>query len=253
MLEAARKKDRAWEERIRVEEELMTRMPMTRKDKKTLRQQTKFANELTDLADFGDYSLLKHLGTIDEAGGDVHDDEAVRKQSLRSVIGKSVGGPEPVRAVKGGDDDVPAREKRRQRESTLGEDYNTHMDSDNDAKMNEPVSEDEYYEDVKQSTENRRSAKEESFHARFEPAFEDGSDNETGGDKRAISREIMKNKGLTPNRPKDRQNPRKRRRNQYEKSMKKLKSIKATVKQPSGNYGGEQTGIKKNLARSVKY
>jgi U3 small nucleolar RNA-associated protein 3 len=72
-------------------------------------------------------------------------------------------------------------------------------------------------------------------------------------DKRGVNYEIMKNKGLTPSRNKEQRNPRVRQRKKYERSMTKLKSFKSVVKSHDGKYGGEETGIKKNLAKSVRF
>ena len=72
-------------------------------------------------------------------------------------------------------------------------------------------------------------------------------------DKRSINYQIMKNKGLTPARKKEQRNPRVKHRKKYEKSLIKLKSFKAVQRDQSAPYKGEATGIKKNLARSVKF
>jgi U3 small nucleolar RNA-associated protein 3 len=65
----------------------------------------------------------------------------------------------------------------------------------------------------------------------------------------------LANKGLTPYRKKENRNPRVKKRMKYEKAMKKLSSFKSVVvdKKTMGSYQGELTGIKKNLAKSVKF
>ena len=72
--------------------------------------------------------------------------------------------------------------------------------------------------------------------------------------KRAISYLIEKNKGLTPFRKKDVRNPRVKKRKKYDEKKKKLASMKAVYKggEGRGGYGGELTGIKKGLVKSVK-
>ena len=72
--------------------------------------------------------------------------------------------------------------------------------------------------------------------------------------KRAITYAIEKNKGLAPKRNKDVRNPRVKKRKKYEEKKKKLGSIRQVYKggEGPGGYGGELTGIKKNLVRSVK-
>ncbi len=71
--------------------------------------------------------------------------------------------------------------------------------------------------------------------------------------KRRVNYDILKNKGLTPARNREQRNPRVRQRMKYERSMTKLKSFKAVVKTQDKPYAGEQTGIKKNLAKSVRF
>lgn len=73
------------------------------------------------------------------------------------------------------------------------------------------------------------------------------------GSKRQINYEILKNKGLTPHRKKEQRNPRVKHRNKYEKAKKKIKSIKRIVVRQEGPYGGEITGIKTKLSRSIKF
>ncbi len=72
--------------------------------------------------------------------------------------------------------------------------------------------------------------------------------------KRAISYTIQKNKGLAPKRKKDVRNPRVKKRKKYEEKKKKLGSIRKVYKggEGPGGYGGEKTGIKSRLIRSVK-
>ncbi len=64
---------------------------------------------------------------------------------------------------------------------------------------------------------------------------------------------MLKNKGLTPHRKKEQRNPRVKHRNKYEKAKKKIKSFKRVVVQQEGSYGGEKTGIKPKLSRSIKF
>ncbi|KAJ3022243.1 hypothetical protein HKX48_006665 [Thoreauomyces humboldtii] len=73
--------------------------------------------------------------------------------------------------------------------------------------------------------------------------------------KRPASYRILANKGLTPHRSKEQRNPRVKKRMRFEAAQKKLGSFKRLVKDPKDarQYGGEKTGIKANLARSVKF
>ena len=65
---------------------------------------------------------------------------------------------------------------------------------------------------------------------------------------RALTRAILKNKGLTPHRPKSVRNPRVKKRMRYEKAKKKVASQKAVYKgglSATGRYEGEKSGISK--------
>ncbi|TPX54918.1 hypothetical protein PhCBS80983_g05698 [Powellomyces hirtus] len=73
--------------------------------------------------------------------------------------------------------------------------------------------------------------------------------------KRPATYKILANKGLTPHRSKEQRNPRVKKRMNYERAQKKLGSFKRLVKNPADarGYAGEKTGIKSNLARSVRF
>jgi len=70
---------------------------------------------------------------------------------------------------------------------------------------------------------------------------------------RSITHAILKNKGLTPSRPKSVRNPRVKKRQKYEKAKKRVASQKAVYKGGIGDvskYGGEKSGISK-IVKSV--
>jgi U3 small nucleolar RNA-associated protein 3 len=77
----------------------------------------------------------------------------------------------------------------------------------------------------------------------------------TVGEKRGTTWAMLSNKGLTPHRKKEDRNPRVKKRLKYEKAKKKLKSVRAVAvdKSKVGAYGGELTGIKPNLAKSIRF
>lgn len=71
---------------------------------------------------------------------------------------------------------------------------------------------------------------------------------ETADGPRALTRAILKNRGLTPHRAKSVRNPRVKKRQKFEKAKKKVSSQKAVYKGGIGdaaNYGGEKSGISK--------
>jgi hypothetical protein len=73
-------------------------------------------------------------------------------------------------------------------------------------------------------------------------------------EKRAIGYTIEKNKGLAPRRKKEVRNPRVKKRMKFEEKKKKLGSVRQVYKggEERGGYGGEKTGIKSGLVKSIK-
>lgn len=72
-------------------------------------------------------------------------------------------------------------------------------------------------------------------------------------DARKVTTEIQKNRGLTPHRRKDLKNPRKKGRVKFSKAETRRKGQVQSVKSPAGVYGGEATGIKAKLSKSVRF
>ena len=62
---------------------------------------------------------------------------------------------------------------------------------------------------------------------------------------------MARNKGLIPSRKKEQRNPRVKHRNKYRKAIVKRKGQVLPVVCELQKYGGESTGIRSNLARSV--
>ncbi|KAJ1978164.1 something about silencing protein 10 [Dimargaris xerosporica] len=94
---------------------------------------------------------------------------------------------------------------------------------------------------------------------------DDGSDSDQQGDRatsgdyllddgqrRRASKNILRNKGLIPKRKKEYQNPRVRRRKQFEKAKKKLQKKRTLYKAPTTAYGGESRSIQPRVSRSVR-
>ncbi|KAI3641670.1 hypothetical protein MIR68_000302 [Amoeboaphelidium protococcarum] len=216
------KEDKKWQERVKAEEEMMMRLTTTKKDKKDVRQQNKLVDELAELDQFGDYALSKVAKDRDVLDDMFASSSSRKKDRLRD-------------ALSGGESS-----------EDYGDAGQKQQDSD--------VSDDEYYQSLQNQTRNsKRQQLNEDMDALSEE--EDGA--VVSGKKkfkRDVGYDIMKNKGLTPKRTKEQRNPRVKRRKKYEQSLKKLGSMKPSQKQSSGNkYRGEETGIKKNLSRSVRF
>lgn len=174
-----------------------------------------------------------------------------------------------------GDLDLPYRERlfeRQQRlveearkkglgldKAQLGEDLDANDYDSADEKTAKEINEDagDYYETIKKGKKDkkdaRRAAHEEAKRAAREGSLADLQEKVGEDGKRALNFQILKNKGLTPNRRNENRNARVKKRKRYEQAQKKLKSVRQVYDDKNrGPYGGEKTGIKKGLSRSVK-
>lgn len=236
----------------------------------------KFSRKVSQLddddSDFGDETSL----TAYEAA-----EKAKKKKSLRfytSQIAQKSNKRGNAGRDAGGDTDLPYRERMKDRQDRLNtqaqkrgrqeanEDERLGDDSDeDDRRMARQVrgevdgnNSDDYYDMVASRTNDKKANKKKLAEAQAEAAREGGRvevQEEIGPDgKRAITYAIEKNKGLAPKRNKDVRNPRVKKRKKFEAKKKKLGSMKAIYKggESRGGYGGEMTGIKRNLVKSVK-
>jgi U3 small nucleolar RNA-associated protein 3 len=202
-----------------------------------------------------------------------------RKKSLRfytSQIAQKANKRADAGRDAGGDADLPYRERLRDRQARLNAEAEkrgklldkygrgTALGGDSDeedeqAKAKEVrEEEDEYYDMVAQTSKAKKQSREEKIAAlkagreaaRLERVEEEG---DVDG-KRAIGYTIQKNKGLAPKRKKEVRNPRVKKRMKFEEKKKKLSSMRAVYKggEERGGYGGEKTGIKTGLVKSIK-
>ena len=272
-------------EKIRKAEEELADLPELIKKKPTKtskKQATEKKKEKDDGSDFGDEDGL----TAHEA-----EEKARKKRSLRfytSQIAQKTNKRSAAGRDAGGDQDLPYRERIKDRQARLnaeaekrgrqpatareqlGNDSGDEEDrrvaaqlrgeklssSKNDASSG---SDDEDYYDMVAARRQQRKAEKQSRAEAYAEAARQGAQveevEEIGPDgKRAITYQIQKNKGLAPKRSKENRNPRVKKRKKFEKKKKRLPSIRPVYKggEGPGGYGGELTGIKKNLVKSVK-
>ncbi|XP_020623667.1 something about silencing protein 10-like [Orbicella faveolata] len=107
----------------------------------------------------------------------------------------------------------------------------------------------EYYEAVKLQKKKKKEAKEATFSFAEQRVADE---EETGDGKRGITYEISQNKGLTAKKKKELRNPRVKHRRKFYKAQIKRKSQVLPVVNEQNRYGGEMTGIRSNLTRSIK-
>ncbi|KAF1817521.1 hypothetical protein P152DRAFT_21995 [Eremomyces bilateralis CBS 781.70] len=172
-----------------------------------------------------------------------------------------------------GDDDLPYRERWRDRVERLNKEAETRgkkkaegkevlgaeSGSEDEAEASRSAidDEDDYYDYIANRNKKKKDdkamaamqVKADKLNAQVVPVEVVGPDG-----KRKITYQIEKNKGLAPKRKKDVRNPRVKKRKKYEERQKKLKSIKSvfTSGEARGGYGGELTGIKRGLVKSRK-
>ncbi|KAK5120910.1 hypothetical protein LTR85_005694 [Meristemomyces frigidus] len=205
-------------------------------------------------------------------------EKAKRKKSLRfytSQIAQKANKRGASGRNAGGDEDVPHRERLRDRQARLnaeaekrgkkrvdaGAELGDESDEDDDRQAQQiraDADEGDYYDLVAARTAKKKTDKAALAEAQKQAALQGGQvvqEEVVGTDgKRKISYLIEKNKGLTPHRKKDVRNPRVKKRKKYDEKKKKLASMKPTYKggEGRGGYGGELTGIKKGLIKSTK-
>ena len=223
-----------------------------------------------DDSDFGEEKSL----TVEEAA-----EKARRKKSLRfytSQIVQKSNKRDLAGRDAGGDSDLPYRERFKDRTARLNAEAEARgmkksalagdiLGGESDEEDRRTAKElrgeegsDAYYDLIAARSQEKKTSK-LAFAAAQEAAAREGGIvreiEEIGADgKRGITYAIEKNKGLTPKRKKDVRNPRVKKRKKYEDKKKKLSSVRAVYKggEGRGGYGGELTGIKKGLIRSIK-
>ena len=123
---------------------------------------------------------------------------------------------------------------------------------DDDEGSNDPENDDDgmdFYAQMEKKSKSRKAFKKELYTVKPKyPRMEEEIEGE-----RAISKTIMKNRGLVPHKNKLNRNPRVKKREQYRKAQIRRKGAVREVRTDEGHkYGGEATGIKKNITRSRK-
>ncbi|KAG8763696.1 hypothetical protein FRC11_013930 [Ceratobasidium sp. 423] len=250
----------------------------TTKSKEKTKQDSMPAADV-DLEALGDPTQLSHTDASDKAG---------RRKSLRfhtSKIESTSNRRSTARSGMGGDDDLPYRERRKEQQKRrgLGEggddlemdggEGDTEMDIDTSSigKRDRDASEqpgddgsegeDGYYELVRTAKKQRKEEKKAEYEA-MRAAERIDPDEESSEGPRSLTRAILKNRGMTANRsPKNKaaRNPRVKKKMQYAKAQKKLRSRQADFKGGAevaaareGRYEGEKSGISGRVVKSIK-
>lgn len=247
--------------------DLSSLVPKSRKSSK----KSKAIELVEDDSDFGEEESMDAKSA---------EEKAQKKKSLRfytSQITQKANKRAGAGRDAGGDADLPHRERMRDRQARMNaeaekrgkklDEYGrggTELGGDSDHEdevVAEQVrdDEDEYYDMVAKTGKSKKESKEQRMEAIKQAKAEGGLVRVVEGEvdedgKRAIGYVIEKNKGLAPKRKKDVRNPRVKKRKKYEEKKKKLASTRAVYKggEERGGYGGEKTGIKAGLVKSIK-
>ncbi|XP_055911342.1 something about silencing protein 10 [Eupeodes corollae] len=81
---------------------------------------------------------------------------------------------------------------------------------------------------------------------------EEGEEDEGDAERRGITYQIAKNKGLMPHRKKELRNPRVKHRSKFRKALIRRKGAVRTVRKETQRYGGEMSGIKATTKKGIK-
>jgi U3 small nucleolar RNA-associated protein 3 len=219
------------------------------------------------------YGEATALHSVDAA------DKTARKKSLRFYTSKIESASARRQGARnhasGGDDDIPYRERKKEKDARLvkeaairaknqvgvplddqdpepqtGQKRSRGNNDDDDG----GESPDEYYELVKKRSKEAKAKKKEEYEETHSLKRISLDDDQSSGP-RSLTRAILKNRGLTPHRPKSVRNPRVKKREKFERAKKKISSQKPVYKgglaQSGGRYDGEKSGITK-VVKSVR-
>ena len=193
-------------------------------------------------------------------GDDSDDDKATRASkglsaTMNTLTQKEKSAAKRVSNLSGEvTDEIKARQKESQVEDAfdlmdnlLGrasdEEGNEGSDFDNE------VDGDEFYSAIKKRKQSKKNAKESMY--KVAPKYPNIE--ETIAGERAVSKKILKNRGLVAHKPKINRNPRVKKREQYRKAIIRRKGAVRDVRTGEvDQYGGESTGIKSGISRSRK-
>ncbi|EPB81211.1 hypothetical protein HMPREF1544_03673 [Mucor circinelloides 1006PhL] len=236
------------------EQDIMNEIQDIEQEFKSLKKLAKKRKRAAVSDDFGELDALDELDM---------EDKIAKKKSIRDYVAK-IDSKQAKNASKyQGDVDLPYRDRVKQERKGVAQPQDTSADLDNadwdeddtaaanEVRNGKPDSDDEYYADIVANKDAIKRAKKETYEAERAP-IESRDIEVEEGHKRLASYKILKNKGLTPHRKKENRNARVKHRNKYAKQMKKLSSTRAVVKAQTSGYGGEMSGVKTNVIKSVK-
>ena len=242
------------EARAKIEEDMFTRVPLSKTERRRQKATTRSVNSLSQVGDFGD-----DVADLVEVAEEL---ETKKRTRLVDTVTQLGAKPKKAKAATG-DEDLPMRDTLGDRRDKYERGVTRKMaakareeeeEADREAarERRRPMDEDEEYEGAATLRDRKRAAKEEKYRRKAgiiaRPEEEMGA-----ADKRNVGKKIMDNRGLTPHRNKDHKNPRKRLRDKYAKAQIRSKGQVRSMREDGGGYAGEVTGIKTSVSKSRRF
>lgn len=240
-----------------LEEDLMIRVPMSKDERKRLKQERRKgmagAGLLSDFAD-DMADLVEATERLDaRAGKGGIDPLFLQRQGVSAKFGGDPASAAAAKKHRSGDDDLAPRESladRRARTDSKRARESARAEEAREGAGRPTGEEDAFYRATK---EGKRARKEDREAERAVPSFPPLPEEAAGGFARKVTTEIIKNRGLTPHRNKELKNPRKKNRLKFEKALVRRKGQVQEAREGGESYGGEATGIKSKLAKSTRF
>ncbi|EFJ35661.1 hypothetical protein SELMODRAFT_405212 [Selaginella moellendorffii] len=195
-------------------------------------------------------SKKRHGGLLDDLGDDYGTNADLQPKKMLQVIAEA-GKRQKKPKINSGDVDLPVKEdlgeRRRKREQHILNRSEPPEDGQNEEDHKQ--FEDEFYKETKERKLAKKAAK--AAEVSKNPVVKAEEETYTG--KRLITEEMVKNRGLTPYRKKLSKNPRKKYKMKHGKAVTRRKGQVRAIREGKGPYGGEPTGIRTNLSRSIRF
>ena len=255
-----------------IEEDLMVRVPLGREERKQLKAQRRAGLSgkalLDDFAD--DVADLIGAGNGAGGGGGGVEDPLFSKFKTNQKFGADVSA-QALRSkqVRSGDADAPVREPLPDRRAKMdglrarqqqgdengdGEEFDfggaRKGGNSKRASREQGGEEDAFYVAAKEAAVANKRQRQAAY---SRPELLPPARDPTTDSARRINNAIEKNRGLTPHRKKELKNPRKKHRVKFAEANVRRKGQVQEVREGGGVYGGEGTGIKSKVSKSVKF
>lgn len=179
----------------------------------------------------------------------------LKPRTLSQVIAQA-GRPFKKPQIISGDTDLPVREDLGDRRRKLDiQKTNKILDDtiDSDENIDDSISNDPEEDDFYKQARLLKEAKEATKQAKYSRMLLTPVEEEDAEGKRSITWQMEKNRGLTPHRKKTNKNPRKKYKLKHEKAVIRRKGQVRDIRAATTNYGGEASGIRTNISRSVRF